>query len=438
MDRKPTNPFKCVLSRSQLADRDFVKEYLAYSFKSRRRQKSHLVYINLALIFEHYPNIIKQILRNINTIGYYKDYFYLLAHVKNQELEDFIYDLIVNQLRLDIIAIESDQVPSTLGKWLPREKSPLAIETGFIAKFMERIDHNLKANLRYQHYRRLKTYFSHHLSVIEVAMSSRQYDQIDYDNASPYVLTKLMPKLEKKSECEEPLISHLWNKYSEESLMKIIQKSLSENLSTFKKNIIESLWRDQTFIDRKIAEIPLLAENISNSICVLDLSNHTHATQGEFTALGIAMLVLLRSSYDKISKVWCQGEFVDVSKEESIINQIKIFYEYIGPSGSLDHRRILSGMNYPHTMIYITNVAIPRVTQCDTDIIAYRPERSSVKIDVYRRNNHRQYSNLTINSKPERIISKILRKSPELNDFDTPIKVILFVAFLFLLIKCSN
>ena len=131
--------FKKILNDIQLKDIELVKEYLKFSFRQRKAKKDYKLYINICRIFDVYPDTIKELLDNIPTLGYYKDYFYVLKFSRNATLSKYIYDIVVKQLKIDMQHIKSKQNDkiTTLGKWLPRETSKINKETNFIDNFTE-------------------------------------------------------------------------------------------------------------------------------------------------------------------------------------------------------------------------------------------------------------------------------------------------------------
>ncbi|GAG49459.1 unnamed protein product, partial [marine sediment metagenome] len=113
-------------------DKDGVKNYLMDTFKFQRAQKYNAVYINLCRLYEHYPQTITEIIKNIPTLGYWKDYFFILKFSRNKELTRLIYNIIIKKLRVDINKYNQGQSISSLAKWLPREGSKLEKRINFI------------------------------------------------------------------------------------------------------------------------------------------------------------------------------------------------------------------------------------------------------------------------------------------------------------------
>src|SRR3989304_6238938 len=88
-------------------------------FQKRKPKKSYFTYKTLSDFYEKYPQTIKNILININTLGYFKDWFFVLTITQNEQLTDFIYQLIIDQLASDIYNYQQKNKISTLAKWMP-------------------------------------------------------------------------------------------------------------------------------------------------------------------------------------------------------------------------------------------------------------------------------------------------------------------------------
>ena len=129
------NRQQIILSDDDIQDVDKVKLYLAESFSKRKPKKSNKLYINLCNIYNLYPNLIENILNDISKLGYYKDYFHILYFSTNYKLNNYIYNLVISQIKSDLENLEPGKKISTLGKWLPSEGSKINKKINFIDKF---------------------------------------------------------------------------------------------------------------------------------------------------------------------------------------------------------------------------------------------------------------------------------------------------------------
>jgi hypothetical protein len=308
---------------------------LEYSFRKRKAMKDMKLYTNLTLIYETYPDIIKKILDSIPELGYWKDYFYILSVTKNPTMESYIYNIIVKQLKLDLVSCN----PSTLGKFLPREKSKL--NKGFIDKFNKlffpQTSNKIKAR---QLYRNLKTNLNKKLGTIESKLCTKEYDQIEYAKVAPYALKRhtksLMNNEITKNKLEKYQLGVLKNKTLSEFVKEIVT-----NEKSFSPEIFEDVWQLNLFMD----SIPYLNQMI-NATCLIDLSASTYNVGGEFLTIGIA---LLNGSQIVIGNHLTKLEGNIVCKTKQILKQI-------GPSTfkteNQDKLIIVTSQDLPDLKIY--------------------------------------------------------------------------------------
>lgn len=310
--------FKTVLNKTELDDPQVVISYLVYSFGTRKKKKSPHLYSNINLIFDTYPVLVKEILDEIPALGYYKDYFYILAVAKNENLIAYIYSCIIDQLQSDIINLKLGEKISTLGKWLPREKS--TINTGFIDKFNTYMFPHIKNKfIARREYRKLKTSLNKKLGTLESKLCARQYDLIEFDLVSPYALKKEMRTIMKHDVSRDN-----YNEYKHNQLKR---KTLSEFTKELIQNRdipqLEQIWDTNQYIK----SIPMLADMINHAVCILDLSNDMYDIKGEYLTIGIGLLV---DQYSQLAnKIIIGGEYVKLSG--GLITKPNQLIKHIGP-----------------------------------------------------------------------------------------------------------
>src|SRR5579885_2376372 len=105
--------FKNILYDHELENVNIVKEYLTFSLNKRKPKKDFKFYINICKIYNFYPNTICDILDNIPKLGYYKDYFFILFFSRNENLNNYIYKIIINQIKKDVDNFNKKQKIST-------------------------------------------------------------------------------------------------------------------------------------------------------------------------------------------------------------------------------------------------------------------------------------------------------------------------------------
>jgi len=341
--------FKNILTEDELADTNIIKQYLEYSFDRRKKKKSMKLYTNLSLIYELYPDVIKEILDNIPTLGYYKDYFYILATTKNANMEEHIYILVIKQLKLDMINLENDKPISTLGKWLPREKSNLNKETGFVDKFNSLFFLDIKNKIMARReYRKIKTSINKKLGTIESKLCAKEYDSIEYDKVAPYALKQSMSILMNHEESQRGFYNYQLDKLKKKTLSEFV-KELIRDKQTVNIEDLERIWQENKYIET----IPHL-DNIASTICVIDLSNAMYNAKGEFLAIGVALLI---DQYSQMPKKIIIGNNTVVNLTGNIIAKTKQIMKRIGPCNPIDVEKY-NFDNKIDKLVYVTTKEI--------------------------------------------------------------------------------
>ncbi len=315
-----------ILSDELINDKKSVKEYLEYAFRIRRSKKNTQIYLNLCKIYEIYPNTIHQILDNIPKLGYFKDYFFLLFFSKNENMNQYIYNIIVKTMTNDINNLASGKEISTLGKWLPREKSSINKQCNFIDKFNKMFFPEIKNKIEARRqYRKLKACINEKLGTIETKICAKQYDLIEYDKAAPYALKKSQRFLKKHDEC----LFHLDN-YETKLLSQLTLSEFTKEIFLNKHNMIKMIntWNQNIFIQ----SLPFI-DNLQNTICIADLSSDTYNKNGEFFTIGMLLLVNQISNLDK--KIIIGNQMITLDNLD-IYENAKNISKYIGFCDHID------------------------------------------------------------------------------------------------------
>jgi len=417
--------YRKILHEKDLIDSSFIKSYLEREFRFSRTKKNKALYININIIFQKYPDTIKEILNNIPLLGYYKDYFYILMFSRNPELDQYIYNIIHTQLKEDQSNLKKNKKISTLGKWLPREDSKINKKCNFIDKFSEIFFPNsFDVYAARRKYRLMKTELNKELGTIESKLCTKQFSSINYAKVAPYALKKKMHIIQKHEESKI--------KYDEYQLALLKNMNLSELVREIIKNNsndIEKVWN--TF------KSPF-DKYLSNAVCIIDLSNDVYAVKGEFFAIGMALLASERFPNSRIfvGNEIVQLEDIRLTHEDSLerdlsytlLNKIKMLQKYMGPCKFPDLSQ------FDDTQIII--VSTKEIKRPDRikllHIIPYydtytikKPRKLIIPHNLARGTIHLQKNK----------IKMITNKSCELRDVKTPILIILFLWSVFLIIK---
>jgi len=119
---------------------------------------------------ENQPDIAKATLSFISEYGRWDDILTLL----DTELKDAAMVIIKKQINDDWVHMHDEKHISLLGKWLP--------STNASSKETKRLGRMIRDEINYpdKSYRKMLTKFRAYLKVVEVSMSSKEWDKIDY------------------------------------------------------------------------------------------------------------------------------------------------------------------------------------------------------------------------------------------------------------------
>ena len=329
---------------------------------------------------------------------------------RNPELDQYIYGIIYRQLREDQFNLRNNKKISTLGKWLPREDSKINKKCNFIDKFSEIFFPNsFDVYAARRKYRLMKTALNAELGTIESKLCTKQFSSIDYTKVAPYALKKKMHIIQKHQESQI--------KYDEYRMALLKNMNLSELTREIIKNDsvdLEKVWNNFKSPFNKY---------LNNALCIIDLSNDVYAIKGEFFAMGMTLLASERSPENRI---FVGNEIVQL--EGTLTNKIKILQKYMGPCQFPDLSKFVD-----QQIIIVTTKEIKRPEGIKLlNIIPYydtysikKPRKLIIPHNLARGTVHFQKNK----------IKMITNKSCELRDVQTPILIILFLWFVFLIIK---
>jgi hypothetical protein len=339
-----------ILSDEDIQNVETVKTYLQKSFRKRKAKKSNKLYINLCNIYNFHPNLVNEILSNVKTLGYYKDYFHILSFSSNYQLNNYIYNIVIDQIRIDVVNLESNKNISTLGKWLPSEGSKINRKINFIDKFAALFwgTEKNKFTLRKQ-YRLMKTKLNQKLGTLESLMNTKQYDKINLNKASHHALVRH----------KHHLISHegLPQKFNEFELNKVrkmnlfgFMRELFENSSDI--GVLEKVWEEQNY------QISYLSALIENVVCVIDLSNEMFTNKTHYLSVGIALLVNKLSKHKDI--IVCNNNIITFDKDTTLLDKKNKLMRYSGPCKDIkasDYTNIIDSKD-DYILLFVTNKKI--------------------------------------------------------------------------------
>ena len=68
------------------------------SHNKNKSSKSSYFYATLGALYAYKPDTVINLIDTMHDWGYWKDYFLVIVHSKNEELNDYIYDFCISQL----------------------------------------------------------------------------------------------------------------------------------------------------------------------------------------------------------------------------------------------------------------------------------------------------------------------------------------------------
>lgn len=415
-----------VLAPEQLADKTLVKTYLEKSFRRRRTEKDKKLYININIIFTRYPEIIKSIIRDIPILGYYKDYFHILAYSRNAVLDKYIYDIVVSSIKKDYYAMREHKEITTLGKWLPREGSKIDRKCDFVDKFNVLFyPRKVEPATSRRWYRKMKTAFNVRLGTIEAKLCTKQLGRIEYEKVSPFALKKYNNKLLSHEESKDKYEAFTIDKLSKMSLNDVMKEIIRAGHSA---ELVEKVWNQNTF--RRTLHLDKI---ISDAACLLDLSGDTYKTNNAYFAVGIALLVDQHSTL--ANKVIVGRDTLNL--QGSVLAKSEHIMRHVGPCDiNLLQKQIDAlhdqGVN---NVILVTPKQIPR----EENITHFKTVDNGFYIFLKGRSAPiSKYLPAPHNGVTKRNIKFHTNNSHELLDKKTPIAFLCFVVFVLFVVAIMD
>lgn len=256
--------------RGQYHDKEAVCDYLISSFSRRQAQKKKGIYKSLVRLYSEYPETVTQIIDQLPKLGYWKDYLFLLQYSNNEELTEYIYHILHTQLLEDIENDKNGLPISTLAKWLPRQSSSFDRKIQFIDEFNKIMYPGVERNSARRRYRQLLSRLTSKLSVPEVKLCAKEYDQINFESIGPISYYRNLKQFEKN--CPEKLEEHLFEQYLTYRLWKFCNKICKRTLSDTEKLAVEKAWLNNN--EEYTNQLKFL--NFPNSKILIDLSQEVY------------------------------------------------------------------------------------------------------------------------------------------------------------------
>lgn len=422
---------RIIINENNLVDKEYVNNYLSVVFRRRCRKKSDNVYHNLCNIYNYFPETICGIIDNFPKLGYYKDYFFLLLISKNQSLNDYIYNIIVKQIKQDVENLTKGFPITTLGKWLPREKSKL--NNGFIDRFNSIYFHQIrdKRHARAQ-YRHLKTRLNVAIGTLETKMCAQDYANIDFEKVSPYALRRNQQALLKHDASRNALNIHNHKTLSKMSISTFAREIVNKD---YPIDMIMQVWSSRHFdID---------FSKLKNIVCIVDLSNSIFSQGGEFFTIGIVLLI------DYISilthRIMINDQLIILSGD--VCNRASQILSKIGYCRNLnvvekvDKLRLLNGCEIENLVVISNNDININTSECNVSrIFHYQADRHTYNLKYIKPSQILTYKNrihspIKIKKYNPEIINEIINP-PSIQPTQTRVSIWIIISVSIIFLFC--
>jgi len=276
----------------------------------KRGKKSDMFYIDLVNMYQEYPKTCCMIIRNLYKLGCWQDYYYLLRHVTNIELKNYIYTFLHSQLLK-----QNEKKKGNISRWLPREKSRFDIKLNFVDEFCLRAYPNVSNKFKRRNlYRKMNAKLckdmdlivfnigkpeSHHKANLRTLI--RYYDRLDPNSKS-----LLVEKLSNISifTFGKLLIKKTANK-------KLFIQAFNDNIDKFRQELTELNLYHPTLM-------PLLDTSIGMAPYLIN-----------------AYMIIFVNDYNKISINFKQPYIVTLDKDMNLYDKVDLLTANLMPSSKL-------------------------------------------------------------------------------------------------------
>lgn len=285
-------------------NKEEVKNYIIEKLSSNKLYKGNNFLKKLIALYNIYPKTITNIIDNIPKITYYKDYLRILNISKNDELNNYIYKLLLTQINQDIDNYSNGKSISTLAKWLPRKGREYDRKLNFVNTFGEKMFGNINRIKLFRKYKKTLSDLTRLINPIEIQFCARDYDSINVKNLTKKNNETYNNKLQKHENLKNDNLTYVEQKINNMNYHQLISRILwLQNLNDQKKKtyqyeieFMEKMW--QTNFEKYIANTDY---NLANKYLVLDMNSKMLNSQ-KLETIKISLLSLFINKYIIINK----------------------------------------------------------------------------------------------------------------------------------------
>eukprot|EP00835_Amoeboradix_gromovi_P004066 NODE_297_length_11469_cov_0.855937.p2 type:complete len:502 gc:universal NODE_297_length_11469_cov_0.855937:11236-9731(-) len=274
-------------------------------------------HIAMVALYQLDPDTVILNLDKIPFFGRWDDLFYLIPCCPHEVLA-----LVSKQLEADLASMKDGKPVSLCSKWFPSEKCRLDVEFGVYSKMCEFMNITPKA-LRKKYLTPLRKY----LKIVELFLSSQQFDKINFEAVPSQAMTRLRKAFEKR--CPH------WQSYLNElkkGNVKVNAKTTDphqlvaayiEGTSDGPDVIIEEQW--------KVKEKEILQfGGLSKSLAIVDVSGSMTGDNAILVAVALGLLISRSTAEafrDCVMTFDSVPEFIKLKNKQSLHDSVKEIME---------------------------------------------------------------------------------------------------------------
>lgn len=167
-------------------------------------------------------------------------------------MKSYIYNIIVNKLKEDVLLRFQGQEISTLAKFLPRSEHMFAKNIKEFMKTFTGMYYDVDISeitsshkyLLYKKYNRLIIDLSSYLNVTEYYIKTNQLEKIDFNNVPSKCLISNKKSFIKNPICEQNFGNHIYNKYKNKSLNYLVNIIIKHDVVSIEKQMFNKIFTE--------------------------------------------------------------------------------------------------------------------------------------------------------------------------------------------------
>jgi len=285
-----------------IIDSEKFEKFVMYYLGKKRPQKKWKFYKIFVRSYKYHTESIQNIILNIDKLGYWKDLFLmLLASLRSYldvDIHNYIYDVVYENIMVDMEKEKNGETISTLAKWMPRQGSSFDRKLKFVDKFSKMMfPQHSNYNHRKKCYRKTISKLCDKINIVERQVTSKDFDNIDF-YGMPYLAFKKNYDIMLKNGMDRKMVDYIYRYYV--------------NLNS--KQFIHKIYKYYGSFDNIYKEAVLVAFEKNKSQYYMDIVNDLEIN----TCVGDPIDIVLR----------LDNEMFNTGKIEHILSTLVYISEY--------------------------------------------------------------------------------------------------------------